>query len=214
MARHKNATGPILWEADYKPFGEAEIYQKSTEVNNFRFPGQYYDEETGLHYNYHRYYDPKTGRYLTPDPVGVDAGPNLFSYARNNPTNFVDPYGLLDASLNLSSVGVDINIPIYNSASSLHFGTPQFGVSTSLYGVGLQFSFYNPFGPTCDPDTSPEIYGYIGPLSKYLSVFATEDESKIGFALGIGKGVPQVNVSSSMEHFMKRLAKLIEKVLK
>ncbi|RTZ95478.1 MAG: hypothetical protein DSY90_13590, partial [Deltaproteobacteria bacterium] len=62
--------------------------------NNFRFPGQYYDSETGLHYNWHRYYDPKTGRYLTPDPIGLDGGINLFVYALNNPVNFVDPWGL------------------------------------------------------------------------------------------------------------------------
>ena len=59
----------VVWEAEYKPFGEAEVNPNSTVVNNFRFPGQYYDEETGLHYNYHRYYDPQSGRYLRPDPV-------------------------------------------------------------------------------------------------------------------------------------------------
>jgi RHS repeat-associated protein len=59
--------------------------------------GQYYDAETGLHYNYHRYYDPSTGRYLTPDPIGLLGGINRFVYAGNNPINAVDPLGLLDA---------------------------------------------------------------------------------------------------------------------
>jgi RHS repeat-associated protein len=62
--------------------------------NPFRFPGQYYDPETGLHYNYFRYYNPQTGRYLTPDPIGLEGGINLFAYVENNPVNWIDPLGL------------------------------------------------------------------------------------------------------------------------
>jgi RHS repeat-associated protein len=86
--------GMIVWEAGYKPFGEVSINSKSEVVNNFRFPGQYYDEETGLHYNYHRYYDPKTGRYLRPDPIRLEGGVNLYTYVLNNPINIIDPEGL------------------------------------------------------------------------------------------------------------------------
>ena len=56
------ADGKMVWKADYKPFGESKVNASSLVVNNFRFAGQYYDSETGLHYNYHRYYDPRTGR--------------------------------------------------------------------------------------------------------------------------------------------------------
>jgi RHS repeat-associated protein len=62
--------------------------------NNFRFPGQYYDSETGLHYNYHRYYNPRTGRYLEKDPIGMKGGINLYVYAENNSVRFSDNEGL------------------------------------------------------------------------------------------------------------------------
>ena len=58
------------------------------------YAGQYYDAETGLHYNYHRYYDPAPGRYLTADPIGLAGGINPFAYVGGNPVNLVDPYGL------------------------------------------------------------------------------------------------------------------------
>lgn len=62
--------------------------------DNFRFPGQYYDEETEFHYNYHRYYEPRIGRYLRGDPIGQAGGNNLYSYGGNNPINEIDQFGL------------------------------------------------------------------------------------------------------------------------
>jgi YD repeat-containing protein len=57
-----DSTGTVVWAATYEPFGKATVTTQ-TIVNNLRFPGQYYDAESGLHYNWNRYYDPKTGRY-------------------------------------------------------------------------------------------------------------------------------------------------------
>jgi RHS repeat-associated protein len=89
-----DSTGTVAWEAWYEPFGEAHIHPSSSVVNNIRLPGQYYDAETGFHCNYHRYYDPRTGRYLTPDPIGLVGGINLFAYVHDNPVNDTDPEGL------------------------------------------------------------------------------------------------------------------------
>jgi RHS repeat-associated protein len=88
--------GAVVWSGKYNAFGEAEVDPSSTVINNLRFPGQYIDQETGLHYNWFRYYAPRMGRYLTADPIGLAGGINLFSYASQNPVNAIDPFGLDD----------------------------------------------------------------------------------------------------------------------
>ena len=87
-------TGAIVWEARYTSFGKAS-FETEIIVSNFRLPGQYYDAETGLHYNGHRYYDPDTGRYLRTDPLGIEGGLNLYVYTLNNPLMFTDPDGMV-----------------------------------------------------------------------------------------------------------------------
>jgi RHS repeat-associated protein len=62
---------------------------------NLRFPGQYFDAETGKHYNYKRDYDPRIGRYIESDPIGLQAGPNTYGYVGGNPLKWIDPKGLL-----------------------------------------------------------------------------------------------------------------------
>jgi len=86
--------GIPVWRWESPAFGEAPPSLQLRTVN-LRFPGQYFDSETGLHYNYYRdCYDPATGRYCQPDPLGLAAGINLFSYVGGNPVSKVDPLGL------------------------------------------------------------------------------------------------------------------------
>ncbi len=90
-----NSAGTLVWKGLCNAFGHADIDASSTITNNLRFPGQYYDSETGLHYNWNRYYDPRTGRYLTPDPVGLEGGIDPYAYVDNNSLRWVDETGLV-----------------------------------------------------------------------------------------------------------------------
>ncbi len=80
--------GRVVWSAN-------EPEDPTAELNvPFRWPGQYADDETGLHYNLFRYFDPSTERYLSPDPLGLDAGVGLYAYPAD-PTLYIDPLGLI-----------------------------------------------------------------------------------------------------------------------
>jgi RHS repeat-associated protein len=88
----------ILWRWDSAPFGATAANDDPdgdtiTFAFNLRFPGQYFDAETGLHYNYFRDYDPVTGRYLQSDPLGLVAGINTYAYVGGNPLSFTDSTG-------------------------------------------------------------------------------------------------------------------------
>ncbi|XVJ50465.1 RHS repeat domain-containing protein, partial (plasmid) [Pseudomonas sp. UBT] len=85
--------GKIVWSAHYRAYGEVARLDISKIDNPLRFQGQYFDPESGLHYNRHRYYNPDIGRYLTPDPVKLAGGINGYQYVPN-PTGWVDPLGL------------------------------------------------------------------------------------------------------------------------
>ena len=108
--------------------------------------GQYYDEETGLHYNYHRYYDPKTGRYLTPDPIGLLGGINLYQYASANPINSIDPLGLEPATITAGGVyiaggGVAVGTvgtaAVWTGGAALAGGASYYLTSKAIEGTWL-----------------------------------------------------------------------------
>ncbi|WP_460319184.1 RHS repeat-associated core domain-containing protein [Pseudomonas ogarae] len=89
-------SGQIVWSARYSGYGQlTELQHGGGEQleQPLRFQGQYFDPESGLHYNRHRYYNPETGRYLTPDPSKLVGGLNGYRYTLN-PTGWVDPLGL------------------------------------------------------------------------------------------------------------------------
>jgi RHS repeat-associated protein len=88
-----NQTQQVVWMGNYEPFGKLAANQSNSIEIFSRFPGQYFDQETNLYYNYFRDYDPSIGRYIESDPIGLAGGINTYAYVLNNPLRYVDPTG-------------------------------------------------------------------------------------------------------------------------
>ena len=106
--------GSVVWSMAQDAFGRAVVSSNSTIICNLRFSSQYYDPESGLHYNTMRYYDPVSARYLSPDPA--EQYPNLYLFVRNNPLSVTDPLGLWGSDVHYGmtaewagQLSVDIN---------------------------------------------------------------------------------------------------------
>jgi RHS repeat-associated protein len=85
----------VVWQWNPDPFGNGAPVGSLT--YDLRFPGQFFDQATKLHYNYFRDYDPRLGRYIESDPIGLAGGINTYAYVRNNPSKFTDARGLAPA---------------------------------------------------------------------------------------------------------------------
>ena len=87
-------SGDVVWSATWSAHGEATVEARDGFDYALRLPGQYFDAETGLHYNYHRYYDPTLGRFIQPDPIGLAGGLNLYEYSDGDPLRGCEVLGL------------------------------------------------------------------------------------------------------------------------
>jgi len=101
-----NQSQSVVWVVDYEPFGKAKLGLLNSINLDSRFPGQYFDRETNLYYNYFRDYDPSIGRYIESDPIGLAGGINTYAYVEGNPVNLIDPEGLTGRGFsNANTVG-------------------------------------------------------------------------------------------------------------
>jgi RHS repeat-associated protein len=84
-------SGTVVWTVDYLPFGE--VFVSTGTPINLRFPGQWFQAESGLHQNWMRDDDPTTGRYIQPDPLGLIEGSSVYGYAWQKPGRWIGPTG-------------------------------------------------------------------------------------------------------------------------
>ncbi|KTS78562.1 hypothetical protein NS274_06370 [Pseudomonas oryzihabitans] len=138
--------GTLTWQASAQAFGSTRV-SRSLIDNPLRFPGQYWDAETGLHYNYFRDYDPQTGRYVQGDPIGLAGGLNAYGYVRGNPLSASDPLGLCGPLTPLCILAVEAvggSATTATVAASGNSLVTALGVSTAI-GVGV-WGAYNAEG--------------------------------------------------------------------
>jgi RHS repeat-associated protein len=156
-----NDSQTVVWTWDSDAFGEGlpdedpDGDSTSTTVN-LRFPGQYFDGESGLHYNYFRTLDPATGRYLESDPIGLLGGLNTYAYVGSNPLSYYDPYGLLSMD--------DVYGAIYNATDgwSPSQGAVDFWAG---FGDGVSSVFTLGFYSTADLREDLDIDGGVDECS-------------------------------------------------
>lgn len=141
----------VVWDIVTDPFGRVVNLAPTARTLNPRFPGQYADAESGYSYNYFRDYDPRTGRYLQSDPIGLDGGINTFLYANANPFRYTDPTGenpLLYGALALAASaalngGLDYGIQYYlngGDTNCVNLGEVAFSAGLGAVPAGMIIS--------------------------------------------------------------------------
>jgi len=112
-----NAAQQVVWRWDNDdPFGNNPPNENPSGLGQFtcnlRMPGQYYDKETNLHYNYFRDYDPAIGRYIQSDPIGLAGGINTYAYVGGNPLSRIDPTGEADVDVRIQIAMARAGMPV------------------------------------------------------------------------------------------------------
>ncbi len=156
--RMTTSTKAAVWDAVWLPWGGVHAITGSASLDA-RFPGQWFQLETGLHYNWHRSYDPTVGRYTQPDPLGFVDGPSVYGYARAAPWRFVDrngrtTYAVVNTNGYTGHVGVVVVGPsgnaLYDPGGSYREDT--IGSGQALFGDDVNLSDYVNYQRQDGPD--------------------------------------------------------------
>ncbi len=175
-----NSAGTQVWSWNNDAFGTST--PTATVTVNLRMPGQYYDSESGLFYNWNRYYNPAIGRYISSDPIGLKGGLNLFLYVDANPVNEIDPKGLESPTVTL---GID------------PFAPPELTTvekcMVSCASEMFNNTTYNTAQGVCTAAAAPLPKSALGLPSSFGSSKITNPISYSGYLLGQrGMSIPQL----------------------
>jgi RHS repeat-associated protein len=209
-----SSTQAVVWRANNAAFDRSVAVDLIGGLD-VGLPGQYFDRETGLWYNWHRYYDSSLGRYVQSDPIGLDGGVNTYTYVRGNPVSRADPLGLWTVEVG----------GYFGGGGSLTFGRDPAsggGFMSLKVGKGLGFgAAYDPLGGRAGGDASQcnkggvgvgffaEAGGNLGPASakieanlgrNFMNWFSSSDgyggvqpkasiDTKWGIGLGAAAGI-------------------------
>ncbi|MCO1333890.1 HNH endonuclease [Microbulbifer sp. OS29] len=138
-----NQEGEVVWSVAYKSYGNIALAHENQIEQPIRFQGQYFDEETGLHYNRFRYYDPQVGEFTQQDPIGLLGGVNNYQYALN-PILWIDPYGLS----NLKGVDFTGSSDLFPIAEDGQSNIVKIQLQGNRYGDFKQANIAGGFGKT------------------------------------------------------------------
>ncbi|MGH9352156.1 MAG: RHS repeat-associated core domain-containing protein, partial [Terriglobia bacterium] len=185
---------------DYDPTGNPLVTPTQGPLTDFRYAGMFYHADSGLYLTEHRAYDPRTGRWLTRDPLGEGSDPaaNLYRYVQGNPISFVDPFGL-DAGGVYSYVppggywspGEPFPPPPGGSGSPCPPGDAAGGPPPTIFRGAADAAPPSPdggdFEPVGGPDIGPGYPGYDGPTILLAGYFTSNIDSSAARALGMSR---------------------------
>ena len=142
-----DASGDTVWSGLADAFGATQVSASSRVTNPLRLPGQYFDAESGTHYNLFRDYDPQLGRYRQNDPIGQRGGLNTYVYVRGNPQARVDPWGLTDLLYTSPLVGPNATPAQARNALNSHVGLSFIRSPAGALTVGIHSNGESFIGP-------------------------------------------------------------------
>jgi RHS repeat-associated protein len=194
----------LVWRAGYTPFGDTIITANEVE-NSLRFPGQYFDAETGLHYNHFRDYDPNIGRYIQSDPIGLGSGPSTYLYVTANPLANTDRLGLLNliggvGGSGVAVLGADVSggIAVNVDSTDVLSNIAQFGSVGLAAGVNVSADVFGGviLGGLENVEGTTENINLVLPGGS-VTIITKSGVGPIGVTFGVGRSLLPIGFSLS-----------------